>query len=99
MDGWIDRWLSLMSLLTFESVVDARRAKLELNGADIYAGCCTLKIEYARVNTQTHTHTGADTELKHARVVSCAHAPPTKHAQRFVALSPPAAQQTERHPQ
>lgn len=27
----------------------AQKAKAALNGADIYAGCCTLKIEYARV--------------------------------------------------
>uniref|UniRef100_A0A673B174 Heterogeneous nuclear ribonucleoprotein L like n=1 Tax=Sphaeramia orbicularis TaxID=375764 RepID=A0A673B174_9TELE len=26
----------------------AQKAKAALNGADIYAGCCTLKIEYAR---------------------------------------------------
>lgn len=45
---------SLTSLLTFESVEDAQKAKLALNGADIYSGCCTLKIEYARVNTHTH---------------------------------------------
>uniref|UniRef100_A0A665TP54 Heterogeneous nuclear ribonucleoprotein L-like n=1 Tax=Echeneis naucrates TaxID=173247 RepID=A0A665TP54_ECHNA len=32
------------------SVEDAQKAKLALNGADIYAGCCTLKIEYARPN-------------------------------------------------
>uniref|UniRef100_A0A3Q4GN99 Heteroous nuclear ribonucleoprotein L like n=1 Tax=Neolamprologus brichardi TaxID=32507 RepID=A0A3Q4GN99_NEOBR len=32
------------------SVKDAQKAKLALNGADIYAGCCTLKIEYARPN-------------------------------------------------
>nr|CAG5901690.1 unnamed protein product [Menidia menidia] len=37
-------------LLTFESVEDAQKAKLALNGADIYSGCCTLKIEYARPN-------------------------------------------------
>ncbi|KAM7394829.1 hypothetical protein PAMP_021609 [Pampus punctatissimus] len=41
---------SLTSLLTFESVRDAQKAKLALNGADIYACCCTLKIEYARPN-------------------------------------------------
>lgn len=35
----------------FESVLCAQKAKAALNGADIYAGCCTLKIEYARVNT------------------------------------------------
>ena len=34
----------------FESVLCAQKAKAALNGADIYAGCCTLKIEYARVN-------------------------------------------------
>lgn len=28
----------------------AQKAKAALNGADIYAGCCTLKIEYARVS-------------------------------------------------
>lgn len=33
----------------FESVLCAQKAKAALNGADIYAGCCTLKIEYARV--------------------------------------------------
>lgn len=48
-DGWIER-LFLMIFLTFESVVDAQIAKRKLNGADIYAGCCTLKIEYARPN-------------------------------------------------
>uniref|UniRef100_A0A8C9WH47 Heteroous nuclear ribonucleoprotein L like n=1 Tax=Scleropages formosus TaxID=113540 RepID=A0A8C9WH47_SCLFO len=30
------------------SVQSAQKAKAALNGADIYAGCCTLKIEYAR---------------------------------------------------
>lgn len=29
----------------------AQRAKASLNGADIYSGCCTLKIEYAKVTT------------------------------------------------
>ncbi|NXW67043.1 HNRLL protein, partial [Hirundo rustica] len=35
-------------MCTFESVFCAQKAKAALNGADIYAGCCTLKIEYAR---------------------------------------------------
>ncbi|NWZ03662.1 HNRPL protein, partial [Loxia curvirostra] len=34
--------------LTFDSVQSAQRAKASLNGADIYSGCCTLKIEYAK---------------------------------------------------
>ncbi|NXJ96322.1 HNRLL protein, partial [Corythaixoides concolor] len=38
--------LNLMCM--FESVFCAQKAKAALNGADIYAGCCTLKIEYAR---------------------------------------------------
>lgn len=41
-----------MSLMppTFDSVQSAQRAKASLNGADIYSGCCTLKIEYAKVS-------------------------------------------------
>uniref|UniRef100_A0A8C5KN72 Heterogeneous nuclear ribonucleoprotein L n=1 Tax=Jaculus jaculus TaxID=51337 RepID=A0A8C5KN72_JACJA len=35
-------------MLTFDSVQSAQRAKASLNGADIYSGCCTLKIEYAK---------------------------------------------------
>ncbi|XP_044045300.1 heterogeneous nuclear ribonucleoprotein L-like isoform X2 [Siniperca chuatsi] len=38
----------IQAMVEFESVEDAQKAKLALNGADIYAGCCTLKIEYAR---------------------------------------------------
>ena len=30
-------------------MASAQRAKSQLDGADIYAGCCTLKIEYAKV--------------------------------------------------
>ncbi|XP_045904354.1 heterogeneous nuclear ribonucleoprotein L-like isoform X3 [Micropterus dolomieu] len=40
----------IQAMVEFESVEDAMKAKLALNGADIYAGCCTLKIEYARPN-------------------------------------------------
>ncbi|KAM8772763.1 heterogeneous nuclear ribonucleoprotein L-like isoform 2-T2 [Acanthopagrus schlegelii] len=40
----------IQAMVEFESVEDAQKAKLSLNGADIYAGCCTLKIEYARPN-------------------------------------------------
>ena len=41
---------SLAQLCRFESNQSAQRAKQQLDGADIYAGCCTLKIEYARVS-------------------------------------------------
>ncbi|XP_067243793.1 heterogeneous nuclear ribonucleoprotein L-like isoform X3 [Chanodichthys erythropterus] len=37
-----------LTSVTFESIQNAQKAKAALNGADIYAGCCTLKIEYAR---------------------------------------------------
>lgn len=40
---------SLNHAFTFDSVQSAQRAKASLNGADIYSGCCTLKIEYAKV--------------------------------------------------
>ena len=36
----------------FESDTSASRAKQQLDGADIYAGCCTLKIEFAKVCSQ-----------------------------------------------
>ncbi|CDQ57583.1 unnamed protein product [Oncorhynchus mykiss] len=49
--------LFLNGVATFETVKNAQKAKSALNGADIYAGCCTLKIEYARVNTLTNPHT------------------------------------------
>ncbi|XP_073913940.1 heterogeneous nuclear ribonucleoprotein L isoform X1 [Castor canadensis] len=38
----------VQAMLTFDSVQSAQRAKASLNGADIYSGCCTLKIEYAK---------------------------------------------------
>ena len=36
-------------MVEFDSIDSARRAKQALQGADIYSGCCTLKIEYAKV--------------------------------------------------
>uniref|UniRef100_A0A0N5BL53 RRM domain-containing protein n=1 Tax=Strongyloides papillosus TaxID=174720 RepID=A0A0N5BL53_STREA len=35
-------------LVEFETIEDARRVKIAINGADIYSECCTLKVEYAR---------------------------------------------------
>ncbi|KAF7213318.1 heterogeneous nuclear ribonucleoprotein L like [Nothobranchius furzeri] len=40
----------IQAMVEYPSVEDAQKAKLALNGADIYSGCCTLKIEYARPN-------------------------------------------------
>jgi heterogeneous nuclear ribonucleoprotein L len=35
-------------MVEFDSVESAIRAKETLNGADIYSGCCTLKIDFAK---------------------------------------------------
>ncbi|KAJ2939090.1 hypothetical protein O0L34_g10278 [Tuta absoluta] len=40
--------LLLLGANTFESVDSATRAKEALHGCDIYSGCCTLKIEFAK---------------------------------------------------
>lgn len=38
----------VQSMVEFDNVDGARLAKQSLHGADIYAGCCTLKIEFAK---------------------------------------------------
>jgi len=38
----------VQAMLEFDNVQSAVRARAGLNGADIYAGCCTLKIEFSR---------------------------------------------------
>uniref|UniRef100_A0A8W7P6Z0 Uncharacterized protein n=1 Tax=Anopheles coluzzii TaxID=1518534 RepID=A0A8W7P6Z0_ANOCL len=39
----------------YDTVIEsATRAKDSLNGCDIYSGCCTLKIDYAKVSTFHH---------------------------------------------
>ncbi|XP_046364268.1 heterogeneous nuclear ribonucleoprotein L-like isoform X2 [Haliotis rufescens] len=38
----------VQAMVEFDSVESAKRGKQSLNGADIYSGCCTLKIEYAK---------------------------------------------------
>ncbi|XP_039279502.1 heterogeneous nuclear ribonucleoprotein L isoform X3 [Nilaparvata lugens] len=38
----------VQAMVEFDSVETAKRAKENLHGADIYSGCCTLKIEYAK---------------------------------------------------
>lgn len=35
---------------TFDSIESATRVRENLNGCDIYSGCCTLKIDYAKVS-------------------------------------------------
>ncbi|CAH1792095.1 unnamed protein product [Owenia fusiformis] len=38
----------VQAMVEFDTIDSALRAKQALNGADIYSGCCTLKIEYAK---------------------------------------------------
>lgn len=39
---------NVQAMVEFPTVDDATRTKERLDGADIYAGCCTLKIEYCK---------------------------------------------------
>jgi RRM-like domain len=39
-----------LTVYTFETIDDAERAKDALDGADIYSGCCTLKIQWGKVS-------------------------------------------------
>ena len=48
----IFRKATLQSMVEFTSNDAAVRAKKELQGADIYSGCCTLKTEFAKVCTK-----------------------------------------------
>nr|CAI5840829.1 unnamed protein product [Callosobruchus analis] len=40
----------VQAMVEFDSIESAMRAKENLNGADIYSGCCTLKIDFAKVS-------------------------------------------------
>jgi len=44
----IFRKRGVQAMVEFGSVEAAQRAKTSLNGADIYSGCCTLKIDWAK---------------------------------------------------
>lgn len=44
----IFRKRGVQAMVEFGSIQAAQRAKSQLNGADIYSGCCTLKIEWAK---------------------------------------------------
>ncbi|XP_075590549.1 heterogeneous nuclear ribonucleoprotein L isoform X2 [Dermatophagoides farinae] len=38
----------IQAMVEFDSIESAKRAKSVLNGCDIYSGCCTLRVEYAK---------------------------------------------------
>lgn len=51
-------------MIEFDTLDEAKRAKDTLNGADIYSGCCTLKIEYAKVSDKVGQHPGFDSHKR-----------------------------------
>jgi len=51
----------VQALVEFDSLDSATKAKAQLNFADIYAGCCTLKIEFSRTETLNVTFNSDDT--------------------------------------
>ncbi|CAH8468581.1 unnamed protein product [Heterobilharzia americana] len=51
----------IQAMVEFKSTDEARTAKRHLNGADIYSGCCTLKVEFARPARLTVTRNDQDT--------------------------------------
>ncbi|KPM09366.1 heterogeneous nuclear ribonucleoprotein L-like protein [Sarcoptes scabiei] len=53
----------IQAMVEFDSVESAKRAKHSLNGCDIYSGCCTLRVEYAkpsRLNVYKNDHESFD---------------------------------------
>ncbi|XP_071148214.1 heterogeneous nuclear ribonucleoprotein L-like isoform X3 [Mytilus galloprovincialis] len=63
----------VQAMIEFENVDCATRAKQALNGADIYSGCCTLKIEFAnqtrlnviRNDSESWDYTNPNLDKKH----------------------------------
>ena len=43
------------SLIEFDSIMSAEACKDAINGADIYAGCCTLDVKFSKVSI-LHSH-------------------------------------------
>ncbi|KAH9400797.1 hypothetical protein TYRP_002374, partial [Tyrophagus putrescentiae] len=53
----------IQAMVEFDSTDSAKRAKHALNGCDIYSGCCTLRVEYAkpvRLNVYKNDHESFD---------------------------------------
>ncbi|XP_075123663.1 heterogeneous nuclear ribonucleoprotein L-like [Leptodactylus fuscus] len=50
----------IKAMVEFETVHSAQKAKAALNGADIYVGCCNLKIEYAKPTRLTVIRNNSD---------------------------------------
>ena len=53
----------VQAMVEFDNVESAKKARSLLNGCDIYSGCCTLRIEYAkptRLNVHKNTNDSYD---------------------------------------
>ncbi|VDO43609.1 unnamed protein product [Haemonchus placei] len=50
----------MQALVEFESAENAKKVKHAINGADIYSGCCTLKVEFAKPDYVKVTRQDAD---------------------------------------
>ena len=46
----VNKKQGVQAFIEFADVESARKAKQTLNGCDVYSGCCTLKIDFARVS-------------------------------------------------
>ena len=46
----------LQALVEFLTIDDAQNVQQALNGCDIFAGCCTLKIDFSKVYLQRRSH-------------------------------------------
>ena len=56
----IFRKTGVQAMVEFASIADARETKRHINGADIYSGCCSLKVEYAKQTRLKVTRNTAD---------------------------------------
>uniref|UniRef100_A0A7I4Z3L6 Heterogeneous nuclear ribonucleoprotein L n=2 Tax=Haemonchus contortus TaxID=6289 RepID=A0A7I4Z3L6_HAECO len=50
----------MQAFVEFESAENAKKVKHAINGADIYSGCCTLKVEFAKPDYVKVTRQDAD---------------------------------------
>ncbi|CAH8602268.1 hypothetical protein MS3_00005958 [Schistosoma haematobium] len=100
----VDR--SLEALVEFENVEEARAAKEQLDGADIYSGCCNLTVAYSRLqrvhvtqnDSESWDFTGPSGNLEGPlnnsstqRTLLGSVAPPPNSAVASAILPPPAA--------
>nr|XP_017093317.1 heterogeneous nuclear ribonucleoprotein L isoform X10 [Drosophila bipectinata] len=96
----------VQAMVEFDNLDAATRARENLNGADIYAGCCTLKIDYAKPEKlnvyKNEPDTSWDYTLSTGEILpipTLPHAPPTHlhHQQQQQQALPPQHQHHQQH--